>query len=178
MIVEVWKPVPGYEQFYEVSNFGRVRSFSRPVRKRRGNKVVLEMQEGRILKPAVTHKGYFAVKLYDDTKSHMFPIHRLVLSTFVPNPENLPQVNHKDENKQNNRVDNLEWCSAKYNRNYGSVRSWNYKPVKQFTKAREFIREFESIISASRCTGIAATNIGNCAKHKRPSAGGYIWQYA
>ena len=175
---EIWKPVPGYEQFYEVSTFGRVRSLPHLVRKRRGASTVMDMFEGQLLKPAVTQKGYLSVKLYDGVGSHIFTVHRLVLLTFVPNPDNLPQVNHKDENKQNNRVENLEWCSAKYNRNYGRVRSWNFKPVKQFTKAMEYIRDYESIISASRQTGICATNIMNCAKNKRPSAGGFVWQYA
>ena len=178
MIDEVWKPVQNYAGLYEVSSFGRVRSLPHPIRKRRGKTIVMEMYEGQILKPTVTKKGYLTVRLYIDGRSKYIPVHRIVLSAFVPNPDNLPQVNHKDENKVNNCVWNLEWCSAKYNRNYGRCRSWNYKPVCQFTRENEFIRKYDSIISASRETGICATNIQLCAKHKRPTAGGFVWQYA
>ena len=177
MAKEVWKSPPGYDGLYLVSSFGRVRSLPRMVRKWRGKSCVLELFEGQILTPYETKKGYLSVRLYKDGKSHDFPVHRLVLLTFVPNPENFPQVNHRDEDKKNNRLDNLEWCSAEYNMNYGHCRDTIRRPVAQYTKLMEFKKEFDSIISASRETGICATNIWSCAKRKRPSAGGFIWQY-
>ena len=177
-MMEVWKSVPGYEGFYEVSSLGMVRSLPHPIRKRRGNFIVTEMYEGKILKQYANHKGYLMVRMYKNGLSHDFPVHHLVLLSFVPNPENLPQVNHKDEDKKNNRVENLEWCTNDYNRVYGSGRLRSTKPIFQFSRTMELIRKYESTISASRETGITASNINACLKNRRPTAGGFVWQYA
>lgn len=99
---EIWKPVVGYEGLYEVSSYGRVR---------RVNKDLLKLQNV---------KGYNQVCLYKNGISTGLRVHRLVAQAFLPNPDNLPQVNHKDEDKTNNNVDNLEWCDNKYNNNYGT----------------------------------------------------------
>lgn len=99
-----WKDVPGYEGLYQVSNFGEVRSLFY-----RGRKKI------QLLKPAQDKKGYLHVNLYKDKKAHMAQIHRLVAMAFIPNPNNFPVVNHIDWNTQNNRVDNLEWCTVSYN---------------------------------------------------------------
>lgn len=101
---EIWKDVPGYEGLYEVSNWGNVRSLNY-----RGKKGV------HILSPGTDKKGYKRVILFKDDKGTTFQVHRLVASTFLVNPNNLPQVNHKDKNPGNNIVENLEWCSLKYN---------------------------------------------------------------
>lgn len=103
---EVWKDLRFYEDKYEISNFGSIRN--------KHTKVV----------KAQTRKdnGYLICSFWIDGKSKQEYVHRLVALTFIPNPENLPQINHKDENKENNRVDNLEWCTAKYNNNYGTAR--------------------------------------------------------
>lgn len=99
-----WKDVPGYEGLYQVSNFGEVRSLFY-----RGKENV------RVLKPAANKKGYLHVVLSKDGKTYTAQVHRLVAIAFIPNPNKLPVVNHIDWNKQNNRVDNLEWCTVKYN---------------------------------------------------------------
>lgn len=105
---EIWKPVVGYEGLYEVSNTGNVKSL--------GNKV---WKNARILKPQVRGKsGYLFVRLSKDGQAKGINIHRLVAETFIPNPLNLPIVNHKDENRTNNHVDNLEWCTVSYNSKY------------------------------------------------------------
>lgn len=101
---EVWKPVVGYESRYLVSNMGRVFS----------------LIKDKILKQIETPYGYLVVNLYDGNKMKQVKVHRVVAMAFIPNPDCLPQVNHKDENKRNNNVDNLEWCTAKYNSNYGT----------------------------------------------------------
>ena len=102
--IEIWKPVLGFETVYSVSNYGRVKN----------------NRTGVILKPVLQSKGYYQVFLSVNNKCvHRF-IHRLVAEAFLSNPNNYPQVNHKDENKANNCVWNLEWCSAKYNTNYGT----------------------------------------------------------
>lgn len=112
---EEWKDIKGYEGLYQVSNLGRVRSLSRYVKHR-----TIYILKGKLLKQRTRGKGYLAVTLCKNSKLKHYYVHRLVAEAFIPNPNNLPQVNHKDENKSNNCVDNLEWCDDKYNTNYGT----------------------------------------------------------
>ena len=115
---EIWKPVIGYEGLYEVSNLGRVRSVDRLVKYSNGQ---IHLHKGRILSPGLVHKlGYLQVALCNNGKIKHKMVYRLVAEAFLPNPDNLPQVNHKDENPFNNCVDNLEWCTIEYNINYGT----------------------------------------------------------
>ena len=107
--MEIWKDIEGYEGLYQVSNKGRIKSLNY----RRTGK------EG-MLKGKPDKDGYLRVSLYKNRKQKPFYIHRLVAKAFIPNSDDLPEVNHKDENKENNTVDNLEWCDRKYNNNYGS----------------------------------------------------------
>jgi WD40 repeat protein len=113
---EEWKDIEGYEGLYMVSNFGRV--------------VSIQGCNPRIMKLGTTHKGYQCVGLQKEKQHKTCVVHRLVAQAFIPNPDNLPQVNHKDECKTNNRVDNLEWCTDKYNHNYGTYieRQRNFHP--------------------------------------------------
>lgn len=112
---EEWRPVVGYEGLYEVSNTGRVRSVDRYVKTCYGS---YRLHKGKVLSPGIRPDGYLVVSL----QYRMFRVHRLVAQAFLPNPDNLPQVNHRDENPGNNNVDNLEWCTAKYNNNFGTAR--------------------------------------------------------
>ena len=118
MIEEIWKPIEGYEGLYEVSNTGQVRSLDRYVKNGHSS---YRLQKGRVLSPTKHRYGYLFVILTCNGKHKMFLVHRLVAQAFILNPDNLPQVNHKDEDKSNNRVDNLEWCDHKYNMNYNDV---------------------------------------------------------
>ena len=113
MIEEIWKPVVGYEGLYEVSSYGRVRSLDRYDSRNR-------FLKGRILRLNDDGKGYLRVQLSSNGKAKMYSVHRLVAIAFLPNPDNLPEVNHRDEDKINNSVENLEWCDGKYNVNYGT----------------------------------------------------------
>ena len=113
---EIWAAVLGYEGLYEVSNLGRVRSLPHTVKHFCG----LRESLGRILNPVVTGLWYFAVDLCKNGRRKKVLVHRLVADAFIPGKFDGAQVNHKDENKANNRYDNLEWCSAKYNNNYGT----------------------------------------------------------
>ena len=115
-MTEEWRPIEGYEGLYEVSNTGRVRSLDRYVRSKSKS---YRLQKGSILSPFTTN-GYLCVILQASQVTRKFRIHRLVAQAFLPNPDNLPEVNHRDEDKTNNRVDNLEFCDHKYNNNYGS----------------------------------------------------------
>lgn len=113
MTEEIWRPVVGYEGLYEVSSYGRVRSLDRYVNNN-------SFWKGRILKLSDDGRGYLRAHLCLNNKIKNFLVHRLVAQAFIPNPDNFPQVNHIDEDKSNNCVDNLEWCSIEYNNNYGS----------------------------------------------------------
>ena len=114
---EIWKPIVGYEGYYEVSNLGRVRSIDRVVVDKTGRR---QFKKGTLLNYRPDRQGYYIVALSINRKYKTKCVHTLVADAFIPNPDNLPQVNHKDEVKSNNCVDNLEWCSAKYNANYGN----------------------------------------------------------
>ena len=116
-IIEEWRPVVGYEGLYEVSSYGRVRSFDRYVKYSNGQ---IHLHKGRILSPGKDTIGYLFVILSCNGKRKIINVHRLVAEAFISNINNLPEVNHKDEDKTNNRVENLEWCDHKYNMNYGT----------------------------------------------------------
>lgn len=114
---ELWMPVEGYDGRYIVSNQGRVMSLPRS---RRGKRGAPTPMVGRILKQTNDHSGYPKVCLRDGKCSRNHLVHRLVAEAFIPNPKHLPCINHKDENKENNSVSNLEWCTVAYNNSYGS----------------------------------------------------------
>ena len=119
---EIWKPVPGFEGYYEVSNMGRVKSLSRVVNAKSHGKPIKRNTGDRIIKGGRTGRagcGYLRVTLCNGKEYKDFILHRLVAQVFIPNPNNLPCINHKDENPANNCVDNLEWCTHAYNDNYG-----------------------------------------------------------
>ena len=112
-MTEEWRPIVGYEGLYEVSSYGRVRSLDKYDSMNR-------FLRGRILRLFTDGLGYLRAQLYSNSKRKSFLVHRLVAQAFIPNPDNLPQVNHRDENPSNDNVDNLEWCDGKYNVNYGT----------------------------------------------------------
>ena len=123
---EIWKDIEGYEGLYQISNLGRVKSFPR-----KGTHTTKE----RIIKFAKSNKGYLIAILKNNDVQKAFSVHRLVAKAFIPNPNNLPQVNHKDENKENNNVNNLEWCNNWYNSHYGTrlhriAKTMNWKNTK------------------------------------------------
>ena len=174
-MIEVWKDIKNYEGLFQVSNFGQILSLN-----------YHRTGKPKLLKPVKHPQGYLLVHLSKNGKSKMFKIHRLVAQTFLPNPDNLPQVNHKDENKANNRVDNLEWCDGKYNHNYGTrnervsktmTNGKTSKKVLQFSLTGEFIREWESTQECGR-NGFNQGNISSCCLGERKSADGFKWQYA
>ena len=171
--VEVWKDIRGYENLYITSNLGRARSLDRWVKGPNGS---LRCCKGRILKPVKNNRGYLQVGLCKNGKQKFHLVHRLVAEAFLPNPNDLPQINHKDENPQNNNVDNLEWCSAQYNTNYGTRTEKCSKPVLQYTLDGEFVREWESTAECGR-NGYDQGHVAACCKGKRKSHHKFIWKY-
>jgi len=172
---EIWKDIPGYEGYYQVSNLGRVKSLKRKTGNKRNN-------EDIILKTYL-RASYLFVRLRKDNKYKNYLVHRLVASAFIPNPDNLPQVNHIDENKINNIVNNLEWCDAKYNNNYGTKRERvrvqkTNTSVDMLSTDGTFIKNFYSIAEATRQTKISSPHICQCCKGYRETAGGFKWAYA
>ena len=115
---EIWKPVKGFEGYYEVSNLGRVRSIDRVVVDTIRN--CERLLKGKVLIQRDNSNGYKGVMFCKEHKLYNKYVHRLVAEAFLPNQDDLPQVNHKDEDKSNNRADNLEWCTQLYNNIYGS----------------------------------------------------------
>ena len=164
---EIWKQFN--DTYYMVSNQGKVKSLPR------------KTTRGGILKPD-NNKGYLRVTLSINGKKKHYFVHDLVAKCFIPNPDNLPQVNHKDENPLNNNVDNLEWCTIEYNLLYGNRRQKviekERKPVNQYTPDGILIKEHYSINDAARSLGKNASAICMCCKGKQKSAYGYNWSYA
>ncbi len=180
---EVWRDISGYEGLYQVSSWGNVRSF---------------YGQGRILCPWNNRYGYLIVTLCKECSHKAFSIHILVAQAFIPNPSNLPCVNHLDENKMNNRVENLEWVTHLQNNLYGSrierIRQKlvgntfsqkgadeRKRAVMQFSRDGKRLATFDSAYAAARSvTGMSARNklINECCQRKKRTAYGFVWRYA
>lgn len=146
---------------------------------------IINIRTGKRLKP-IERKGYLDVGLYKNGVERIEKVHRLIAKAFIPNPENLPCINHKDENKCNNSANNLEWCTQKYNNYYGENRPVqnlvkgaiaNRKAVKQIDKNGLVINIYVSAREAARKTGLNQSNITKCCNGKCKSVGGYIWAF-
>ena len=184
--IEIWKTAVYdgeiYEGLYKVSNLGRILSLNY---KRTG--------KAKLRNPVEMLNGYLQVGFSKNKKTKTCYVHRLIAETFLPNPENLPEVNHKDEDKTNNFVflnedgsvdkekSNLEWCDRKYNNNYGTrterfIKTMS-KKVLQFSKTGEFIREWESTRECGR-NGFDQGAVARCCRGERKSHKGFLWMYA
>ena len=168
---EIWKDVAGYEGLYKVSDKGNVYSVER--RDSRGNRC-----GGRILKPRYTRRSYIQVQLWKNGKSKNKYTHRLVAESFIPNPKGFLEINHKDENKSNNRVENLEWCTREYNINYGKRTEKVSKKVRAINIKTGEVFTFNSIREAGRkgyvrrhvskaCLGVYNAGGGNLYRNHR-----------
>ena len=176
-MLEIWKPVNGFEEKYEISNLGRIKN----------------IKTNQILKMTNKYGDYFAIILYDKTHKKSTRIHRLVAETFIPNPLNLKEVNHIDGNKQNNRVDNLEWCTRSENINHALVNGLSnmdhlnkynknkfankYGKIFQCDKSKQILNVFKNLEEAYNKTGVCKRNILQVINHQqgRKQAGGFVW---
>lgn len=176
---EIWKDVPGYEGFYQASNLGRLRSVDREVTCMRGEGHITRYK-GKILKVRLDKDGYEKA-IFSKGGKHKTPfVHRVIAATFIANPENYPVINHINEIKNDNRVDNLEWCSVRYNNVYNDrakkANVKNYKPVRAtHLKTGEHL-EFHSMSIAVEY-GFSPTNISQCCAGEKKSHCGYKWEY-
>ena len=176
---EIWKDIKGYEGLYQVSNFGRIAN-----------------KKYKIKTNELYKNGYLYVDLYKYNKRKRMLVHRLVAKAFISNPNNLPQVNHIDGNKENNNVENLEWCTCSYNLKEAyrlelrkpsramlgkkGIKCPNSKKINQYDLNGNFIKLWHSTMDIERELKIKHDSISNCCKHKKSykTAGGYKWEYA
>lgn len=182
---EIWKDIKGYEGYYQVSTLGNVRSCTRTItRKSKLGNTYNAVLKGKILPISLDGSGYPKVNLNKDSKHKNKHIHRLVAETFIDNsnPTTLTEVNHIDENKLNNSVDNLEWCDRKYNNHHSliteTLNEAKKKSVLQFSKSGELLREFSGVREAARELGLKThKHISECCNGKAKTAGGYYWKW-
>lgn len=165
-MTEIWKPVVGYEGFYEVSNYGAVRRVG-----------------GNVLKPKVESNGYVRYHLSKNGVAKSILAHRMVAIAFIDNPCGYKTVNHIDEDKTNNKVTNLEWCDMAYQNRYGvgaiNRTKFKEKPVLQYTKDGKFIKRFESVKKAATELGLHESSIHFVCKGQRryKHTGGFAFKY-
>lgn len=169
--MEEWKDIIGYEGLYQVSNKGQVRSF--------------HSGHWTIMKQSVRKGGYRKLFLRKNKERKSFFVHRLVAMAFIPNPDNLPIINHKDENPSNNCVENLEWCTHLYNMTYGTCQERarlthleRTPSVLMYNKEGILKTIFNSVVEAEKETGVPHSNIVACCKGRLKTAGGYVWRYS
>lgn len=175
---EEWRPIKDYEGLYEVSSFGQVKALAKDVYYRDRN--YTRRYPEIIMKQHLTADGYYTVGLTKDYKRTLFLVHRMVLDVFVPNPLNLPCVNHRNEVKTCNYPDNLEPCTAAYNNNYGTkverVAASNRVEVCQYDLSGQLVKVWNGSRRAAEALGIDSSNIVKCCKGKMKYVGGYVWR--
>lgn len=177
---EIWKPVKGYEGLYEASNLGRIRSVDHlDTFTTQHGEIITRMVKGKILKQHIDSRGYYLmVTMSKRGKRSCNLVHRVIAKTFIDNPSNLPEVNHKDEDKANNSVENLEWCDHRYNNNYGSKQTWflgennpGYKfPIDVVIAIRnEYDQKNKdgTVTALSKKYGVSTTHVSNIVNRKR-----------
>ena len=184
---EEWKPVKGYKGFYEVSNYGRVKRLPYNSRgKTIGQKrVFFRHYDGGILKGTVCKNGYRRVTLTKNGKNKYYHVHAIVAKAFIPNPKHLPCINHKNEDKTDNRVENLECCSFKYNNEYNGCKerarqtriSKMGRPCRATNIKDGSVRDFPSLSEAWRNLGISRSGIYSAVRKACKTCNGYIIDY-
>ena len=174
---EIWKDIKGYEGLYQISNMGRVKSLSKQWVARNG----IKHHKEKILKIAIGKRGYYTVNLCKNKIRKSKYVHQLIAEAFIPNPNNWLYINHKDLNKTNNKIENLEWCTHKENMQHAWKNSKQLhnrkKKVYQYSLDNIFIAEYESLHDVDKKFDFDFRNISACCLGKKHSAYGYLWRY-
>lgn len=175
---EIWKDIKDYEGLYQISSLGRVRSLDRLVSIHNSMRIA----KGQVINQHITKSGYCVVNLYKGNKRKALQVHRLVAQAFIPNPDNLPQVNHKSEVKTENFVENLEWCDQSYNVSYNGLPRKRgralRKPIIQMDLDGNEIFGWLSLRDCQSITGYHRGFIADVCNGKYSQAYGYKWKYA
>lgn len=174
----VYREIKGYEGLYLVSDLGEVFMCGRKKKQRNGS--FIDVQPKRLSQFSVC--GYKKVKLRDMRGNvKMVSVHRIVAEAFIENPHDFPQVNHKNENKEDNRASNLEWCTPKYNSNYGTGAKrcavLKMRPIIQMNEIGEVVDTWPGVKHAAKALGIQQSSISSCLTGKLKHAGGFRWKY-
>lgn len=179
---EEWRDVVGYEGLYQVSNLGRVKSLDRIIHQKANHyyKVGFDrLAKGKVLRQGLSN-GYPILDLCKNGKVKSYNVHKLVATAFIPNTNEYPVVNHKDECKSNNRVENLEWCTQRYNNEYSNTQETAAASRKiaiwQFDKNFNLIKEYNSATDAAKELGLCHINISECCRGEAKSYKGFIWK--
>lgn len=171
---EIWKDIEGYEGIYQVSNLGRVKSFDTKDKLGR-------IRTGRVLKPLKHTLGYLNIGLYKNNTVSKKLIHRLVAQSFIPNPENKPEINHIDEDKTNNNINNLEWSTRKENCNHGThnerMRKTLSIPILAINLKTGVVEEFYGANECATQLGLNQSHITSVLKGRYKQTGGYTFKY-
>lgn len=173
---EIWVSIKGYENYYQISNFGRVKSLGRDVIIRGIHKV--SRPKILALTPIDKKDGYLGVLLYKNGSRKRYKIHQLVAQHFIPNPDNKPLIDHINGIKTDNKFTNLRWVDY-FENSCGnpSTPTTPNRPILQYDLKGNFIKEYRSAIQASKELNINQANIVHCLKGKYKYSGGYIWKY-
>ena len=176
---EIWKSVKEYEDYYQISNFGNMRSIERTIITKNN---VHRKLKSKQLKLHLNEFGYVITMGSINNVQKNFKIHRVVAEAFILNPENKLTVNHKDTNKQNNHISNLEWSTHSENIKHAYIHYLNnsvsqYKSVSQYTKDNEFITQYKSISAAKKALKIKGGHISDVCNGRMKTAYGYVWKF-
>lgn len=187
---EIWKDIfytdsitgeiVDYRGLYQVSNLGRVKSCNKYVNSRNDS---IQLKKGKLLKLHMSNTGYLRAFFVNNNKNRCFSVHRLVAHMFIPNPNNYPMVNHKDENRLNNKVYNLEWCTQSYNTRYGTAIARQVETQKRTMSTNKAClnvdtnKTYISISEAARENNVSVSALSSCLNKKNSTCGGYRWKF-
>lgn len=175
---EIWKPIKGYEQYYEVSNLGRIKSLARNVYwKNRANRINSRYDEEKIIVPDVMKNGYIRIKFRVNGDVKQKTVHRVVAEAFIPNPENKPCINHKDGDRKNNKVENLEWCTYSEN----NLHEWRVLGKKSYNAKKvrcvDLNLVFDSVSDGAKYIGSRKQNLFNALYKRDGVFKGLKWEF-